>query len=256
MRFLVPVLFILFLLQMAGCKALNDVTGFEEEFGPFISSGNNTVPAPPACSLPFDIHPSIYSIFVIPDMLPLDITKQKSAITLQVGDTFLEGAASSTLSGVATKKTAFEFEIQMPQLNTGSTNNVFGAGIFIVNPPSDSSFAFVIEVLGNNNFHYYIRKNNNPIWETLNSPTYPSRVGFLHENGKMRIWLDGTEVDLTLLGDSFVADDIYSLMAMEASAPIPAVADGNTVSIESISNISDMQTPFPADAVDACGKTR
>ena len=53
MRFLVPVLLMLLVLQVAGCKALNDVTGFEEEFGPFVSPGNNTV-IEPTCSLPMD----------------------------------------------------------------------------------------------------------------------------------------------------------------------------------------------------------
>ena len=249
MNFLILGLFSLILFQIVGCKALNDVSGFEEEFGPFVSPGNNTVPEPISCSHPLDFHPSKYSVFPIPDMMALDTTNQKSTITLQTGETFLEGAATSTLSGVAAQKTAFEFDMKI--LPEGPV----AAGVFIVNPPSDASFAVVVQALAGNNYHYEIRRNNSPIYNQ-NSPVYYSRVGFLHENGKIRIWLGGTEIDLTLLNDSFVADELYALMAVESSAGIPAEFDGMTATFEYISDISDMQTPFPADAVDSCGNTR
>lgn len=254
MNFLILGLFSLFLLQLAGCKALNDVTGFEEEFGPFVSPGNNTVPQPTICALPLDRDTSGFNPVLWTDgALPLDTTKQIVSHVLQSGETLARGAAGETITGISSKSVAFEFEMNLPKSNTGTNDTPVGAGVFLFNEQRDKHVTFIIISKGNDTYDYFIRNGMATIiWSQTNMPDHPSRIGFLLENGIFRIWLDGVEVDLTSLNNIFDSDDVFPALISETYG-VPGNLNGETYSMQLFSDISTMTSPFPAGTEDACG---
>lgn len=243
-------------LQLSGCKALNDVTGFEEEFGPFVSPGNNAVPGPSLCAQPLDRDTSGFTPVLWTDgALPLDNTKQIGGYALQTGEGLSLGAAGETLTGTASKSIAFEFEMKLPKSNTGTNDMPVAAGAFLFNEQRDKHITFIIYSRGNDTYEYFIRNGiSQIIWSQTAMPTHPSRVGFLLENGIFRIWLDGSEIDLSLVNNIFDTDEVIP-MIISQTASVPVSLNGQSFSLQLFSDISTMTSPFPAGTEDACGNT-
>lgn len=256
MNFLILGLFSLVLFQMVGCKALNDVSGFEEEFGPFVSPGNNTVSPPAICEIPLDRDTSGFNPVLWTDgALSLDTTKQIASHVLQSGEDLSRGVAGATITGISSKSVAFEFEMKLPKSNTGTNDTPVGAGVFLFNEARDKHITFIIISKGNDTYDYFIRNGMATIiWSQPNMPDHPSRIGFLLENGIFRIWLDGVEVDITSLNNTFDSDDVFPVLVSETNA-VPGNLNGETYSMQLFSNISSMTSPFPAGSEDACGNT-
>lgn len=246
----------LLVLQAAGCKALNDVTGFEEEFGPFVSPGNHSGQGPTICDLPLDRDTSGFIPVLWTDgTIPLDSTKQIGGYALQTGEGLSLGAAGETLTGITSKKIAFEFEMMMPKINTGINSSPLAAGVFLFNEQRDKHITFIVSSNENNTYDYLIRNGMATIlWSQTAMPTHPSRIGFLLENGIFRIWLDGSEIDLSLVNNTFNTDDVFPAIVSQTNS-VPAGLNGEPFSLQLFSNISTMTSPFPAGTEDACGNT-
>lgn len=208
----------------------------------------------PICAFPLerdssDVIPNLWA-----EMLPLDSTKQIGSFVLQTGETRSTGAAGETITGISSKRIALEFEVKIPK--TASTVSLpAGIGVFLFNDQKDKRIAFIIYSNGDDTYSYLILNGpSTTIWVQNHMPSHPSRIGFLLENGEFRIWLDGNEVDLSLVDNSFDTDDIFPAIISE-TYDMPANLDGQTISMQMISDISTMTSPFPAGTEDVCGNT-